>query len=134
MSPFATREDVEARWRPLTPDEQRVASTLLDDASDMIRVRWPDTDARVTAGSLSAASLRRVVANMVKRAMMVGPLEGVDTQSQNAGPFGVSIKPSNPNANLYLSAEDVKLLDGRRGRRAFSVDLSSGTLPDFYDS
>ena len=109
--PFATYEDVQARWRTLTSDEETVANTLAVDASDMIRTRWPDVDARITSGALDADSAKRVVANMVKRAMIVGDNVGLESRSQTAGPFGVSDKYANPNANLYFTADDLRLFE-----------------------
>lgn len=123
-TPFATATDVADRWRTLTSTEALIADTLAFDASDMIRSRWPDVDARIAAGTLSAASLTRVVASMVKRAMIVGDSEGLESRAQTAGPFSVSDKFTNPNANLYFTAEDVRLLGGRAARRAFAVDLA----------
>ena len=109
--PFATYEDVQARWRTLSSDEETVANTLAADASDMIRTRWPDVDARITSGALDADSVKRVVANMVKRAMIVGDNLGLESRSQTAGPFGVSDKYANPTANLYFTADDLRLFE-----------------------
>jgi hypothetical protein len=133
MTAFATSDDVESRWRPLTDDEKAIANTLLDDASDMIRTRWADVDDRISAGSLTEDSVLRVVAGMVKRAMINGATEGVDSMAQGAGPFSQNLKYSNPNGNLYLTREDIRLLDGRVGRRAFAVDLSPDVVPCSYD-
>lgn len=113
MAAFAIPDDVAARWRPLTAAEQSVAAALLDDASDIIRTRFPDTDARITSGSLSAESVRRVAASMVKRAMLNRDQEGVESSSQSAGPFAVTAKYSNPTAALYLSADEVRLFEVR---------------------
>lgn len=132
-TPFATASDVEARWRTLTSEEETVAETLCADASDMIRSRWPDVDDRIAVGTLSADSLLRVVANMVKRAMINAGTEGVESRQQTAGPFGVNDKFANPDANLYFNAEDLRLLDGRGARRAFAVDLTAPpTSGDYY--
>lgn len=109
--PFATFEDVQARWRTLSSDEETVANTLAADASDMIRTRWADVGARITSGALDADSVKRVVANMVKRAMIVGDSVGLESRSQTAGPFGVSDKYANPNANLYFTADDLRLFE-----------------------
>ncbi len=128
-TPFATATDVADRWRTLTSDEATIADTLAADASDMIRTRWPDVDDRIASGLLTELSLVRVVATMVKRAMIVGDREGLESRSQGAGPFNVSDKFANPNANLYFTAEDVRLFDGRAGRRAFAVDLSPNIAP-----
>lgn len=110
---FATALDVQDRWRTLTADELRVANVLAADASDMVRVRFVDVDARIVAGSLNATSVTRVVANMVKRAMVVGDTAGLESRSQGAGPFSVSDKFTNPNANLYFTADDILLLEGQ---------------------
>lgn len=112
MVAFATHEDVEARWRPLSDAEDAVADRLAMDASDMIRERWPDVDDRITAGSLTADGLTRIVAQMVKRAMIVGDALGLESRAQTAGPFSVSDKFSNPTGNLYLTNADILYLDG----------------------
>ena len=112
MTAFAVADDVAARWRTLTSEESAVADTLAADASDMIRARWPDVDARIVAGSIAPSSVTRVVAGMVKRAMNVGDAEGLESFTQGAGPFAFGGKVSNPNGNLYLTAEDCRLFDG----------------------
>jgi hypothetical protein len=109
---FAVASDIEARWRPLTAAEVAVANTLLDDAADMIRNRWPDIDTRLEDGSVTYATVIRISVGMVRRAMINGDAEGIETQSQTTGPFSVSNKYANPNGNLYLSADDIRILDG----------------------
>lgn len=110
--PFAFAGDVAARWRTLTPDEETLADQLCEDASDMIRERWGDVDARLASGALSDSSLARVTALMVKRAMLVGDVEGLQSQAQSAGPFSINQTFANPTGNLYLTAADIALLDG----------------------
>lgn len=132
--PFATAEDVAARWRTLTSDEQAIADQLCIDASNMIREQWPDVDARVAAGTLMAETLERIVANMVKRAMLVGDAEGLASQQQAAGPFSINNQFANPNGNLYFTAAEIQTLNGRPPRRAFVVDLSSNVAPCDYPS
>lgn len=109
--PFADYSDVEDRWRTLSSTEQDIATTLLEDASDMIRSRWTDVDARILSGSLTVQTLTRITANMVKRAMVNLDSDGLESRSQTAGPFSVSDKFANPLGNLYLSADDVRQLD-----------------------
>lgn len=109
--PFATADDVAARWRTLLPAEETIANTLCVDASDMIRTRWSDVDDRIAAGTLAATSVTRVVANMVKRAMIVGDNEGLESRAETAGPFSHSDKFANPNANLYFTADDLRLFE-----------------------
>ena len=110
-TPFATYVDVQARWRTLSTAEQAVANQLAADASDMVRERWPDVDSRVANGSLAAASVTRVVAGMVKRAMINADSEGLESRSQTAGPFGVSDKYANPLSTLFFTSADVLLFE-----------------------
>lgn len=132
---LAQPQDVADRWRPLTGEESRVAVTLLLDASDIVRTRWPDVDSRIAAGTLRQASVVRVVANMVKRAMVASAVAGagVSQMSESVGPFQSALTFANPNGNLYLSAEEVRLFDGvAAGHRAFSVDLAQSRRPSWF--
>lgn len=108
--PFADVSDIEARWRPLSAAETTVADALLDDASDLIRNRFGDIDARLDSGSITEATLVRVVVGMVRRAMLSPGFEGVESLQQTTGPFSVNAKYVNPAGNLYLSADDVRAL------------------------
>lgn len=110
MEPFATPDDIESRWRPLSADEMALASTLIDDASDVVRSRWPDIDDRIALGALPSARATRVVASMVKRAMMNRDSEGVTQAQQGTGPFTQSLTYSNPTGNLYLTGDEIKAL------------------------
>ena len=62
---FATVEDLEARWRTLTPEEQAMAAVLLDDAAVKLSEWEIDGDEK------QAAKLKIVSCDMVKRAMKV---------------------------------------------------------------
>lgn len=108
---YTTVGDVEARWRPLTPTETTVATALIEDAEDIINVRWADLDDRVTGGSLRTATVVRVVAAMVRRAMLNRDGEGVEQRTETVGPFGTSARYVNPSNNLYLSADEAAALE-----------------------
>lgn len=110
-APFADHTDVEARWRPLTDDEDAIADQLAIDASDMVRERWADVDDRIAAETLAADSVTRVVAHMAKRAMDRPVPEGFETFNQTAGPFSAGGKVSNPNGNLYFTAADILVFE-----------------------
>lgn len=107
MDAFATVDDVVARWRPLTSDEETVVEVLLDDASDMIRVRFPSIDADLESGAVLWSTATRVVAGMVRRAMINRDNEGITQGSETVGPFNRSASYANPNGNLYLSKDDL---------------------------
>lgn len=130
---FATFTDVEARGLVIPAEQQGVADQLCEDASDIIRSRWDDVDARIASGALRAESVTRVVATMVKRAMERAAPEGVQTASQASGPFSLSqTYLAAASERLYLTGEDKRLFDGKSGeRRAFAVDMAQPCSP--YD-
>lgn len=109
--PFATYMDVEARWRTLTAAERDIADQLAFDASDMIRERWADIETRIANETVSESSVIRVVAGMVKRAMLNGDSEGLESRAQTAGPFGVTDRYANPNGNLYFTTADLLVFE-----------------------
>lgn len=110
---FATVQDVSDRWRPLTSAEEVVAQTLIDDASMVLRSRFPGLDDQVTAGSVDANAVVMVVAGMVKRAM-IAPADGISQQSESTGPYSRSQSYANPLGNVFLTAAEVTLIMGYR--------------------
>lgn len=117
MVAFAVYGDLEARWRPLSADEQAQATVLLGDASAIIRAECPGAD------DLDPDLTKMIACGMVKRAMSVpAGLEGVTSLQQSAGPFQQAPQFANPMGNLYLTKADRKLLGCSR-QRAFSIDL-----------
>lgn len=101
--PFATAADLAAVWRPLTDVEETRADALLARASRMIRLRWPDVDDRITAGSLDADVVKDVVLEMVQSAM-IAPELGVTQTADTTGPFAHSVKYDNPAGRLYFTS------------------------------
>lgn len=69
MEPFAVAADVAAVWRPLTAEEQAVATALLEQASALLRAQVANIDALVAASPLKAALAKAAVVNAVKRVM-----------------------------------------------------------------
>lgn len=115
---YAEISDLEARWRPLTSEEEAVASVLLADATQMIRDRWPSIDADLAAGTRSIDTLIPIVCAMVKTAMQNPGNEGVESSTVQTGPFSDSRKYANPNGNLYLTGQMIQTLDGFNTRTA----------------
>lgn len=123
MEPFATIAQLEASWRTLDADETALATNKLARASRMIRALKSDIDALILDGSIDPAMVADVVCEMVRRSM-VAPAggEGVSTGQFTAGPFSQSQTFSNPDAAVYLSKLERKMLGIGRGQ-AFMIDL-----------
>lgn len=108
MEPYATVADLEARWRPLTADEQALAETLLEDASvrlaSQIDVKRTDT--------YYMELLKQVTCAMVRRAMGATEMDlfGVTQSSMTAGPYSEQRTYSNPTGDMYLTKEEKRLL------------------------
>lgn len=113
---FATTDDLQARWHPLSTEERQRAQTLLEDASDIIRTQcsgWKQAQ---------PTTLRRVVCAMVKRAMLAesdNPM-GYQQISQTTGPFTDMHTYANPNGDLYLTSAEKQSLRPLSTGRAFS--------------
>jgi len=130
--PFATADDVEARWRPLTPAERTVADALVADASALIRAQFPGIDSQVESGGLDATIPTMVVAGMVKRAL-VAPNDGVSQESEGTGPYSHSQSFANPMRNVFLTAAEVTLIRGYRPSAMsgnFANDTTQYNLPN----
>lgn len=65
MADFAQPEDVATAWRPLSSQQQDSAKYYIGVVERRIRRRWPDVDARLAAGTLTADDLRDVVVQLV---------------------------------------------------------------------
>ena len=121
---FATAQDLSARWRKLSDAETTTAEVLLADASDKIRnrVSRAGDDGWCAA---NARTLTRICCSMVKRSMQqssTGMPEGVSQSSTTTGPFTDGYTWSNPDGNLYLTAEELRDLGISEGR-AFTVGM-----------
>lgn len=109
--PLATTDDLEDLWRSLSDSETTVATALLRVASRVVRARYSDVDARILSESLDAQDVADVVALMVKRAMLSPAADGVEQQSQTAGPFGITNKYANVEGSVYMTAEERLLFE-----------------------
>ncbi len=132
-TPFATFADLKKRWPSCPAGSDSRADSLLEDASDMVRDRWPDVDARIAAGTLRARSVGRVVCQMVKRAMNSDDEAGVEEIQVSSGTLGETRKFANPDGALYFTGAEERFLSGKPAAtgRAAAVDLSDGRRPDW---
>lgn len=122
MDPFATLQDLEARWRPLTDGEKPRAQTLLSDAGVKLSLSCQQSGVLVNSDDeLQAEALKAINCEMVKRAMM-SPIDmpPVSNFSQTAGSYSESQTYVNPTGDLYLTLSEKKLL-GIGGQRLGSI-------------
>lgn len=127
MADFATAADLAARWRPLSGDEEATASTLLGDASAIVRAECPGIDARVTAETVDAELVKATACAMVKRAMLASERPGVAQAQETIGPFANMATYSNPLGDLYLTRQERRRL-GYGGVRAGSAPMAAAAL------
>jgi hypothetical protein len=122
IEPFATVEDLQGRWRDLTPSEQAKAVQLLSDAS-----LWLSTVAAAAAADTSKAGLLRIVScDMVIRKMSPPPeMVGLAAYQQSAGPYQVSQSLANPAGDFYLTRQEERLL-GIGGTRIGAIKPKIG--------
>jgi hypothetical protein len=127
MSDFATVDDIEASWRPLSSDELDRAEKLLVYASQRIRNRVPGIDDAIDSGAVDVISVEMVAVAMVKRAMLSSDREGVTQTTEGAGPFSQGATYANPLGNLYMTDEEVRELGGNPSAgRARNLRLLGG--------
>lgn len=122
MKSFATKEELEARWRPLKEDEAKRAETLLSDASVKIALECEKAGVAYKFengedGALMHANLSMVACEMVKRAMLSSVNQApVTQQGITVGPFNGSLTFANPTGALYLTKAEMRSLGIRKFR------------------
>lgn len=115
--PFATVDDVEVLFRPLSVAESTQATRLLRMASNMIRIKVANIDDRLAAfvtPSLTVVPLdpdiaTDVTATMVARAMR----NPMGVKSESVGPAAVAYDPLVAAGYLYLTPNELAMLSLR---------------------
>lgn len=133
---YATLTDLQEHWPALPEGDFAEASQKLHEASIEIRGNYPDLDQRISmpveAGGMDPDIPRLVTCRMVKRAMTAPDdrMAGVEQVQQSAGPFGQTLRFTNPDGNIYLSKGDRNLLKASRPRgKAFTIHPGAAYVP-----
>ena len=132
---YATVQDLETYWKPLSETEETRAADLLGLASSRLRLyadsAGVDLDAKAAANEDYANALKWVVMEAVKRAMST-PIDTppVDSWSQTAGPYSENYKFTNPSGDLWFKKAELKTLGISGVQRATSI--SPVTRKDIY--
>lgn len=108
---FATHEDLAARWRLLSPEEESRADALLLDASQYIRAEFKANGTEIDPGDEFQASVLKAVCCSVVRRVMSAPDEvDIIQHSLTAGSFNHQFTYANPSGDIYLTAREYRAL------------------------
>lgn len=126
MEPFATTADLEAEWRPLSPDEAETADRRLATASLLIRRIKPTIDDEIVHDEVLREVVTFVVCDMVKNSMNTAEVpSGVSQFTNSTGPFSQTMQFTNPGEDLYFKKIHRRLLG--LDDESFTVDLLGGS-------
>lgn len=125
-TPFASVDDLKARWPDFPTGADKTAQTMLEDASEFI------LDVCPAATQARPGSRRRIVCAVVRRAMQAGASGqvGISQGSTSVGALSQSWTAANPNGDFYLTKQELKALGGGGRPKAFGIKIadSSGLL------
>lgn len=119
--PFATVDELKARWPDFPVGAEPHAETLLEDASQFI------LDVCPSAADASESTRRRVVCSVVRRSMQSdqNDMGGMSNMSMTSGPFSVQQTAANPNGDFFLTKQEKFALGGGGRQKAFGVKVAS---------
>lgn len=139
MADFATLEQLEAFWKDIPEADEGRAETLLELASARLReigiMVEVDVDALTSARESYAITIRWVVMEAVKRAMLTPTdQQPVDSASMTAGPYSENYKYTNPSGDLWFKKSELSAL-GLYGRQSLgSISTSQNLYGNIYSS
>lgn len=125
---FATSADLEKFWRTLSAEEKTRADYLLILASDTLRQiamnAGKDLDQMVADGKVITNTLKQIVMESVKRAMLTPQNQPpVNQMSQTAGPYSESFVFANPAGDIWFKDKELKMIR-LKGQKLSSVSTS----------
>lgn len=106
IDPFATIQELRARWPDMPVGSDDHADVLLGDATQFILDTCP------LAERASVSTKRRVVCAIVRRALQSDSAElaGFETTQFTSGPYSFGGRVSNPYGDFYLTRQEKKAL------------------------
>ena len=132
---YATVDDLEDFWRPLSEAEQARATVLLALASSRLRLYGKkvgvDVDAQVQDDPDYAQTVEWVVMEATKRALST-PVDTppVDSYQQTAGPYSENYRFTNPSGDLWFKKAELASL-GIAGNQV-ATSITPNTRKDIY--
>lgn len=123
MTIYATIDDLESGWRSLTPEEAKIAETLLKRASlylDAYVVEPHNIDVDAKADALTI-----VCCDLVQRKLESGSAIAVSSETLIAGPFSQTTSYANRGHKSWeLYPEDLKLLGITSAHKAGTIPIA----------
>ena len=121
MKPFATLEDVNSLWRPLTKGETERADKLLEIVSDSLRFEakkvGKNLDAMIEEDAVLNSVAKSVVVDVVGRTLMTATdQEPLSQESQSALGYTWSGTYLVPGGGLFIKKSELARLGLRRQR------------------
>lgn len=121
ITPFATVEDLEARWRVLDDDEKARAEVQLTDVSAYITELMRQSEVPInpedeyqaqTLKSVCCAATRRSLSQLFSSdgGSIGAGAEDANSSTVTAGVFSQTYQYANPTGSIYLRADEKKLL------------------------
>jgi len=121
MTPFATIDDLTNLWRPMTPDEQIRAESLLPVVSNRLRQEaenvGKDIDQMIEDSNVYKDVVKSVTVDIVSRTLLTSTKNEPMTQySQSALGYSVQGTFLNPGGGLFIKRDELKALGLRKQR------------------
>lgn len=127
MNNFATIQDIETLWRPLTAGEASRASALLSVVAATLRQEaintGKDLDAMILSGELLPDVVKSVAVDVVARALMT-PTSGAPMTQMSESALGYTVSGTylSPGGGLFIKKTELARL-GLHRQRIGVVDL-----------
>lgn len=121
MTPFATIEDLTNLWRPVTPEEQLRAESLLPVVSNRLRQEaenvGKDIDQMIAESDVYEDVVKSVTVDIVARTLMTATDQEPMTQmSQSALGYSVQGSFLVPGGGIFIKRDELKALGLRKQR------------------
>src|SRR5690625_970479 len=121
MAPFATIDDLINLWRPVTPEEQLRAESLLPVVSNRLRQEadnvGKDIDQMIADSDVYKDVVKSVTVDIVARTLMTATDQEPMTQmSQSALGYSVQGSFLVPGGGIFIKRDELKALGLRKQR------------------
>lgn len=121
MKAFATVEDLTALWRPMSPEEEKRAESLLPVVSNRLRLEAEkvskDIDKMIEDSAAYKDVVKSVTVDIVARTLMTSTNKEPMTQySESALGYTVSGTFLTPGGGLFIKRDELKALGLRKQR------------------